>query len=138
MPLVHAYVNGSLDVHNLMVVCDEVIPAALNCVDDENGKLEPGCIEFFCSSVHPANGDKMNVDALISIEAYRLPEREANLDERQGAILCALEYLLPYRTFAVWLKLVTASWGSSKPDPCTPGINMSMEAALHRARRRMY
>lgn len=121
----------------LMIACDEIIPAALNCVNDENGKLEPGCIEFFCTDVHPHRGEKLTVDALIKIKAYRLPERAANLDERQEAIRANLGAIFPRTSFAVWLELATASWGSDRPDPSTPGIDMSMTAALERATARM-
>ena len=136
MPVVHADIRRhfSGSVNDIRLISEEVVPAGMNSPEDEDGKLCPGDIEFLTSR---QDDEGLKTDILITITAFSYPGRIANKDERNDAIRAAYHELMPGTTFAVFIIPVeNGSWSSDVPDD-EVDVDMSMEAAIARARERM-
>ncbi len=141
MIVVHAYLSQHfpIDKHaDLVLACEEIVPAALNCGEEDGKDGKHGLVDgikFLTHPVWPGQGDKTDEDVFLEIEACDHPERAANQDQRQANIRTALTQLFRGYSFGVWLKLVKASCDSGLSDPDSPRItDMSTEAAVSRAR----
>jgi hypothetical protein len=134
MPLVHAHVGPRFDrAEALKRACWQIVPAAY---DTQEGPQGPGSIFFLHYAATYADDmmgpDGMDIDVLLDVEAYDLPDR-ADTEDRAADIKNALTELFPGYKFAVFLKLVKAGYASDVPDPPFEG-DRSMAAAIERAR----
>jgi hypothetical protein len=134
VPLVHAHVGPRFDrADALKRACWQIVPAAY---DTEQGPQNPGSIFFLHYAATYADDmmgpDGMDIDVLLDIEAYDLPDR-SDLEGRAARLKDALTELFPGYRFAVFSKVVKAGYASDVPDPPFDG-DRSMEAAIQRAR----
>lgn len=140
MPVTHADVKkdakcGSpyLLISRLRRICYEVVPAAFN---SPLGPLAPGCNRFI-PYIMPADG--ADYDFFLSIDAYDYPDRD--FDASAKMIGMALHDLLEppngigqhILEFAVMPNPGKFGWYSTI-DYTPPDVDMSMEAAIGRAR----
>lgn len=111
--------------------CHEIVPAAMHSVQ---GPLWPGSIQFV-GDRHSAMS--LPTDVFVEVEILDLKDRR-NIGKRAEAIRAALSELFPSLTFSVWAKLVPAGYATdaTRHHPNFDG-DMSMEAAIARAKRRM-
>lgn len=138
MPVVSAHMgrwfNGAGE-HNVLVACEEVIPAALNT---RQGPLNPGNVLF--EYRHAALGLEDRYDLFIQIEADPFEDRTSPLARANaGKVLRGgFTALLPSVRLLLRLKFVEADWWSTEAKvPFDPSIDMSLEAAIARAQARM-
>lgn len=129
MPFVVCYYNSDkISAAELKIALRELVPAAFNCTGE--GALTPGSIEARIKKQNKE--DDFNVDTFVSVEAYDLDERRANLQDRSDDLQTWLKKLFPNVSFACWPKLVRAAWTSDSPDEDFDGP-MAMEHAYARA-----
>ncbi len=129
MPFVLGYYKADeISVVDLKIAYRELVPAAFH---SPQGPLTPGSIEARIKK--QTEEDDINVGVFTKVEAYDLPDRAENLQERAEMLEAALDELFPGVGFGVWACLVKAGWASDTDDPDFDG-DMSMTAAVARVR----
>ena len=130
MPRVTALIGpalGGQHDHDIFIISSEVVPAGLNTSD---GPLNPGQILF--SYQHVTYGLE-DYDLLIEIEAHPFELRIDNADVIKQALQAGFESALPSLKPLVYLKFIEGHWGLPDSTLIDTSIDMSMEAAVHRA-----
>lgn len=129
MPFVLGYYKAEeISAEDLKIAYRELVPAAFH---SPQGPLTPGSIEARIKK--QTEEDDINVGVFTKVEAYDLPDRAENLQERAMMLEAALDELFPGVGFGVWACLVKAGWASDTDDPEFNG-DMSMAAAIARVR----
>jgi hypothetical protein len=129
MPFVLGYYKADeISAEDLKIAYRELVPAALH---SPMGPLTPGSIKARIKK--QTEEDDINVGVFTKVEAYDLPDRAENLQERAEMLEAALDELFPGVGFGVWACLVKAGWASETADPEFDG-DMSMDAAIARTR----
>lgn len=132
MPIVQLVVGPRVEHrHQLFLAARQIVAAGLHCDGDE-GSLQPGDIEFRFHEL--SNADYASVDIVVEVNAVGYPERRENINRRSSGMRDSFAELFPMYTFAVAVSFGLASWSSKETDDSEVVDDMSMDAAVSRAR----
>lgn len=132
MPRVHALLNSLFsenDAIGVYLIAREVVPAALRTTQFA---LMPGDVLFNHS--YTAYGLEPNYDALIEIGMTESTERRDNMPATKRVLQYAFEDLMPGARPLVRPMFVAEFYGLPSQTVVDESIDMSMEAAIGRAR----